>query len=80
MQFTEDYMSCEILTYTISNFEQSGYYTNNINDKLIGALESQIKEQQSEIAYLRKLLEKELLGKYFWSGLFVPMFRVSTSM
>ena len=47
-----------------NNCEQSGYYnTNNINDKLIETLESQIKEQQSEIAYLRKLLEKELLGK-----------------
>jgi len=47
-----------------NNCEQSGYYnTNNINDKLIETLESQIKEQQSEIAYLRKLLEKELLER-----------------
>ena len=38
-------------------------YNNTISDKLIETLESQIKEQQSEIAYLRKLLEKELLGK-----------------
>ena len=41
--------------------QKFGYiYNNTIPDKLIETLESQIKEQQSEIAYLRKLLEKEL--------------------
>lgn len=46
-----------------NNCEQSGLYnTYHIHDKLIETLESQIKEQRNEIAYLRTLLEKELLG------------------
>lgn len=47
-----------------NNCQQSGLYnTYNLHDKFIVTLESQIREQQNEILYLRKLLENELLSK-----------------